>query len=119
MMRRISDTNSPAVSVTGRAILREISRPPKLGRVLLGWVFFASVMARNRQSADPPRVRRNGVLEKTGAYIQAESSQTERCAQNKCTKQSDGHERIKSLGFGNGAYRDIRSSIHGNLQWKN
>ena len=27
-------------SRTGRAILREISRPPKLGRVLLGWVFF-------------------------------------------------------------------------------
>ena len=65
------------------------------------------------------RVRRNGALEKTGAHIQAESSQTERCGQNHRTQQRDGHERIKArLGFGNGACRDVRSSIHGNLQWK-
>jgi hypothetical protein len=65
------------------------------------------------------RVRRNGALEKTGAYIEAESSQTERGAQNQRTYQRDGHERIKArLGFGYGAYRDVRSSIHGNLQWK-
>jgi hypothetical protein len=65
------------------------------------------------------RVRRNGALEKAGADIQAETSQTERRAQNKRTQQSDGHQRIKAgLGFGDGAYRDIRSGIHGNLQWK-
>jgi hypothetical protein len=65
------------------------------------------------------RVRRNGALEKTGADIETETSQTERCAQNKRTQKRDGHERIKAgLGFGDGAHRDVRSGIHGNLQWK-
>ena len=101
---------------TGCAIRREIDRAPKLaGYCLRSDRTKAPV---NRFSV--ARVRRNGALEKTGAYIQAESSQTERCGQNQRTQQSDGHERIKArLGFGNGAYRDIRSSIHGNLQWKN
>jgi hypothetical protein len=100
----------------GAAILREIDRAPKL----------ASYCLRSDRTKAPvnrsavARVRRNGALEKTGAYIQSESSQTERCGQNQRTQQSDGHERIKArLGFGNGAKRDFRSSIHGNLQWKN
>jgi hypothetical protein len=91
---------------------REIDRAPKLAGYCL-----RSERRVNRSAV--ARVRRNGALEKTGAYIQAESSQTERGAQNQRTQQRDGHERIKArLGFGNGAYRDVRSSIHGNLQWK-
>jgi hypothetical protein len=95
-------------------VLREIDRAPKL----------ASYCLRSDRTKAPvnrsavARVRRNGALEKTGAYIEAESSQTERGAQNQRTQQRDGHERIKALGFGNGACRDVRSSIHGNLQWK-
>jgi hypothetical protein len=82
-------------------VLREIDRAPKL----------ASYCLRSDRTKAPvnrsavARVRRNGALEKTGAYIQAESSQTERCGQNQRTQQRDGHERIKArLGFGNGAY---------------
>jgi hypothetical protein len=104
------------------------------GRNFCGWVVetridrapeLASYCLRSDRTKAPvnrsamARVRRNGALEKTGAHIQAEGSQTERCAQNQRTQQSDGHERIKAgLGFGKGACRDVRSSIHGNLQWK-
>lgn len=86
----------------------------------LSWRVIVCAMTEPKRRSAVVRVCRNGALEKTGADIQAERSQTERCAQNKRTKQSDGHERIKArLGFGNDAYRDIRSGVHGNLHWKN
>jgi hypothetical protein len=100
---------------TARAMLRGIDRAPGLAGYSLRGDRTKAPVSRSAVA----RVRRNGVLEKAGADIQAESSQTERCAQNKRTQQSDGHQRIKAgLGF-DGAYRDVRSGIHGNLQWKN
>jgi hypothetical protein len=101
---------------TGRAIRREIDRALKLAGYCLRSDRTKAPVSRSIAA----RVRRNGLLEKAGAYIQAESGHTECCAQDKPAKQSDGHQRIKAcLGFGNGAYRDIRSDVHGNLQWKN
>jgi hypothetical protein len=80
---------------------REIDRAPKLASYWLRSDRTKAPGQPIRRGAGAP----DGALEKTGAYIQAESSQTERGAQNQRTQQRDGHERIKArLGFGDGAY---------------